>query len=93
MIESGNPEDLHQLRTDVPYRESPADSVHPMFEADDLAQGGTDNKLNIAQIENQMNTGLECNRVEKALYRVPRKQVLKRPDHCDVAKVFPGEPH
>jgi hypothetical protein len=73
MIKSSGPEGFHERRTNVPDCELPADAVHPIFEADELAQGCTGDKLNIAQIEDQMNTGFERNRVEKVLYRVSRK--------------------
>ena len=67
MIQSRDPENLHQLGANMPDRESSADAVDPFLEADQSTQGRTGNEMNIAQIKDQMNPGFERDRVKKMI--------------------------
>ena len=65
VIEPSDPEKLHQFGIDMPDRESSTHGVDPFLQTDQSPQGRAGDEMNVAQIQNQMIPGFQCNRVRK----------------------------
>ena len=92
MIKPCDPEKLHQLGIDMADREMAADGIDPFFKADQSTQDRAGDEMNVAQIQDQMIAGFQCNRIEEMIQRVSGEQVFGGMDNIDITQVFPGEP-
>jgi len=92
MIKVSKPKGFAYVGMEITDAESSSDGPDPSLQVDQLREDCTREESYLGQVENDLRSRPDHNRVQKLVHRFGAEHVFYRLDDLDVTQVFPGEP-